>query len=67
MLQGEALLIKEQLAKSELDCFNASNGWVQSFKKAHGIRECWISGVGKDVSLVNFKAWLEELPDIATP
>ena len=64
MLQKEALLIKEELAKPELEDFNASNRWLESFKKAHRICKYRISGEGKDVPLVTIKAWLEKLPDI---
>ena len=60
----EALLIKEQLAKPELEGFNASKEWLESFKKAHGIRVYRISGEGEDITLVIAKAWLERLPDI---
>ena len=60
-----ALLIKEHLAKPELEGFNASKRWLECFKKAHGIREYRISGEGEDVPLVTVKAWLERLPNIA--
>ena len=64
MLQEEGHLIKEQLAKPELEDFNASNGWLESFKKAHGIRKYWITGECEDVILVTVKTWLEKFPDI---
>ena len=64
MLQEEALLIKEQLANPELEDFHASNGWLESFKKIHGIREYRICGEGDDVPIVTVNAWLERLPDI---
>ena len=64
MLQEEALLIKEQQAKLDLEGFNALNGWLESFKKGHGIRKYWISGEGENVPLVTVKkSWLERLPD----
>ena len=64
MLQVKTLLIKEHLAKPELEGFNASKEWLESFKKAHGIRVYRISGEGEDIPLVIAKAWLERLPDI---
>ena len=64
MLQEESLLLKEQLEKLELEGFNALNGLLESFRKAHGIREYQISGEGVDVPLVTVKARLERLPDI---
>ena len=64
MLQEEALLIKEQLANPALEGFHASYGWLESFKKIHGIREYRICGEGDDVPIVTVKAWLERLPDI---
>ena len=63
MLQEEVLLIKEQQAKLDLEGFNALNGWLESFKKAHGICKYWISGEGENVPLVTVKSWLERLPD----
>ena len=63
VLQEEALLIKEQQAKLELEDFNALNGWLGSFRKAHGIRKYWISGKGENVALVTVKTWLERLLD----
>ena len=63
MLQEEALLIKEQQVKLELEDFNALNGWLGSFRKAHGIRKYWISGKGENVALVTVKTWLERLLD----
>ena len=64
MLQKEALLIKEQLENPELKGFHASNGWLEPFKKIHGIREDRICGEGDDVPIVTVKAWSERLPDI---
>ena len=64
MLQEEGHLIKEQLAKPELEDFNASNGWLESFKKAQGIRKYWITGECEDVTSVTVKTWLEKFPDI---
>ena len=55
MLQEEVLLIKEQLAKPELEGFNASNGMLESFKKAYRIHDYWKSGEGEDVPLVTVK------------
>ena len=64
MLQEEALLIKYQLAKRELEGFNISKGWLESFKEAHEIHEYWIKREGEDVLLVTVKTWLERLPGI---
>ena len=52
------------MAKPKLEGFNALNGWLKSFKRAHGILEYRISGEGENVPLVTVKAWLERLPDI---
>ena len=38
MLQEEALKIKESLKDSSLDSFTASNGWLEKWKAAYGIR-----------------------------
>ena len=55
MLQEEVLWIKEQQEKPELEGFIASNGWLKSFKKAHGICKYQISREGEDVTLVTVK------------
>ena len=44
MLQEEALKIKESLKESSLDSFTASNGWLEKWKAAYGIREALITG-----------------------
>ena len=38
MLQEEALKIKKSLKDSSLDSFTASNGWLEKWKAAYGIR-----------------------------
>ena len=56
MLEEEELSIQEQLAQPGLEGFNASNGWLESFKKTNEIHKYRISGEGEDDPLVAVKA-----------
>lgn len=51
----------------ELEDFTASNGWLESFRIAYGIRETTttISGEAGDVNITTVKAWMERLPEIS--
>ena len=49
MLQEEALKIRESLKDSSLDSFTDSNGWLEKWKAAYGIREARITGDADDV------------------
>ena len=51
MLQEEALQIKESLKDSSLDGFTASNGWLEKWNAAYGIRETRITGEAADVPI----------------
>ena len=39
LLQEEAMVIKRRLGKGEFAGFTASNGWLDSWKQAYGVRE----------------------------
>ena len=56
MLQEEALKIKENLRGSSLDSLTASNGWLEKWKAAYGIREMRIIGEIDDVSVPTVKS-----------
>ena len=47
MLQEEACIIAEKMGHHQ---FRASNGWLESFKKCHNIRQFIVSGEAADVS-----------------
>ena len=51
MLQEEALQIKESLKDSSLDGFTASNGWLEKWNAAYGIRETRITREAADVPI----------------
>ena len=56
MLQEEALKIKENLRGSSLDSLTVSNGWLEKWKAAYGIREMRIIGEIDDVSVPTVKS-----------
>ena len=64
MLQEEALKIKESLKDSLLDSFTASNGWLEKWTSAYGIRETRITGEANDVSIPTVKSWIERIPGL---
>ena len=49
MLKEETMPIKERLDKDDLTSFTASNGWLEQFKLAFGIRETRITGEADDI------------------
>ena len=65
VLQEEALKIKENLRGSSLDSLTASNGWLEKWKAAYGIREMRIIGEIDDVSVPTVKSWIERIPELA--
>ena len=64
MLQEETMKIKESLKDSSLDSFTASNGWLEKWKAAYGIRETRITGEAHDVSIPTVKSWIERIPEL---
>ena len=61
MLQEEARIIAEKMGHHQ---FRASNGWLESFKKRHNIRQFTVSGEAADVSDETVEAWHERLNSI---
>ena len=61
MLQEDALKIKESLKGSLLDSSKASNGWLENWKVAYGIRETRITG---KVSVSTVKFRIERIPEL---
>ena len=61
-------LIKEkamEFAKSlDIECFKASNGWLESFKKRHNLAFTKMSGERGDVNLETVSVWKKRLPEI---
>ena len=60
MQQEEATEIRKRLEKEDLIEFTASNRWLKSWKKRHGIREARLSGeTYDDTTATGFKkrAW----------
>uniref|UniRef100_A0A1X7V775 HTH CENPB-type domain-containing protein n=1 Tax=Amphimedon queenslandica TaxID=400682 RepID=A0A1X7V775_AMPQE len=58
-LQEEAMKIAEKLSCSSQ--FKASNGWLQSFKKHHKLKQLTVSGEAADVSEETVENWHERL------
>lgn len=61
MLQEEALMIACELRHNN---FKASNGWLQSFKLRHNIKQLVVSGEAGDVREETVQAWRERLPTL---
>ena len=61
MLQEEACVIAVQIANHQ---FKASNGWLESFKKHHNIRQFTISGEAADVSEETVEGWHERVQSL---
>ena len=44
-----------------MDSFTVSNGWLEKWKTAYGIRETRITGEADDVSIPTAKSWIEKV------
>ena len=64
ILQEEALKIKESLKDISFYGFTASNGWLEKWKVAYGIRETCITGEADDVSIPTVKSWIKRIPEL---
>ena len=42
----------------------ASNGWLESWKKRHNIKQVVVSGESGDVSGTTISSWKERLPEV---
>ena len=54
LLKKEALVLAEQMGHHQ---FKASNGWLESFKKCHNIRQFAVSGEADDVAEEMVESW----------
>ena len=63
LLKEKALQIAKQL--NDLS-FTASNGWLESWKKKHNIRQVTVSGECGDVRGETVSSWKERIPEIVT-
>jgi hypothetical protein len=61
LLQEQAIIYSAELG---LDDFTASNGWLQSFQKRHGIRSAMLSGEAAEVSMATVEDWKKRLSTI---
>ncbi len=63
LLKEKALQIATQLDRPD-DSFTASNGWFESWKKKHNIKQVTISGESGNVSGETILSWKERIPEI---
>ena len=61
MIQKEAKLIAAKLGNSE---FKASNGWLESFKRRHNLKQFSVSGEAADISEETVQSWYERIKNI---
>jgi len=55
--------IASQLGYTD-ESFSASNGWLESWKKRHNIKQVVVSGESGDVRGETISSWKEQLPEI---
>ena len=60
MLKEEAKAIKARLQYCSLDCFSASDGWLDGLKTAYAIKEHRIVGEDGDVSEEGITSWMKD-------
>ena len=58
MLKEEALEVAERLGYSQI---KASNGWLDSFKCRHNLKQLTVSGEAADVAVETVSDWQERL------
>ena len=63
LLKEKAKQIASQLGYTE-ESFTASNGWLESWKKRHNVKQVVVSGESGDVRGETVSSWKERLPEI---
>ena len=61
LIQEKTKLFAEELG---IDTFKASNGWLESFRKRHGIKFSIFSSGAADVSEETVINWTQRLPNL---
>ncbi|CAF1535011.1 unnamed protein product [Rotaria sordida] len=61
LLQEQARQIRQQLGGSNADDFKASNGWLEKFRKRHGIQYRTINGESASVDPATVDEWKKRL------